>query len=350
MAWYFSLPGSRVNIPTGSHMDLGTNGWSLSLWFKILGTGLIDGTQQHYFFSRSGVNIAQPNQPTMRINESTNILTWAVWDSGTNVVTVAYNPGTGSEWMASGWVHTVVTVSSPEATGLDGGSTKYTSMYINGNTVGNHSSTSFTNLTGVNFQFGRRGDINLTNSVGTLTGCLAEFSKFDRTLSTTEIQQLYRGHDPELLSNGPPTVYFPMRNNFLEKRLGLTGVQVDVFVTGDHPIQDKVYISSNTRQVTLPQLDGRVGQLESKGFLDYVDWSIGTVPSSGIAQTGAIFSQARLGDAYVLGPSGSLSGCTIVGYASGGNGTNSGNLHLICTNLTPLPITLPTTRISVYRL
>jgi hypothetical protein len=352
MAWYFNAADSRVTIPTGTYLDLGGSGWTLCLFAKILGTGLPDGSQQHYFISRSGVGLSTPNQPTLRINESTNTVTWAVWDSNSNSMTVANIPGTGNEWSASGWFHVGVTMSSDHATSRTGDLTKYTNFYINGDIIGSDSLNGFSILTGVNLLFGRRGDVATTNAVTTLTGCLAEFCKFDRVLSKTEMRQIYRGHDPELLPNGPPTVYFPMRNDFVERRLGITGVQVGVFITGDHPISDKVYISTTDRQVTLPQLDGRVGQLEGRGFLDFVYWTPGGVPPSGISQTGALFSQARLGDGYIVAPNRSLSGCTVSCYASGGTNNNqSGILQMIVTNMTPLPIDLSgQVRFSIYRL
>jgi hypothetical protein len=113
-----------------------------------------------------------------------------------------------------------------------------------------------------------------------------------------------------------------------------------------------VYISTTDRQVTLPQLDGRVGQLEGRGFLDFVYWTPGGVPPSGISQTGALFSQARLGDGYIVAPNRSLSGCTVSCYASGGTNNNqSGILQMIVTNMTPLPIDLSgQVRFSIYRL
>lgn len=352
MAWFFIDSQSRVAVPTGTHMDLGPNGWSLSIWFKILGTGAGDGSQQHYMFNRSGATLADPNNPTLSINESSNTLTWAVWDTGTpTALSVAYVPGTG-DWVASGWNHFLATVTTAQATSRTGDLTRYSSVYINGRLAGADAVPGFTYLTGVNLYFGRRGNASLAVGNLNLSGCLAEFCKFDRALSKTEVLQIYQGHDPEILPNGPPTVYFPMRNDFVEKRLGITGVQVNVFVTGDHPVSDKVYIPTSDRQVTLPQLDGRLGQLEGRGFLDFVYWTPGGVPPSGISQTGALFSQARLGDGYIVAPNRSLSGCTVSCYASGGTNNNqSGILQMIVTNMTPLPIDLSgQVRFSIYRL
>lgn len=359
MAGYFIDSTSRMRIPSGQYMDLGISGWSLAVWAKVLSTGSPDGSHQQFIFHNSGLGLTQPNTPSIRIVESNNILAANFWDSqspagvGTNTVINTSPPSTGidGEWSASGWFHIVFQTSRGHAASRTGNLTRYTSLYINSTLIGVDSQDGLQAATGINLILGRRGNVSSESNL-TLTGCLAEFCKFDRCLSDTEIKQLYNGHDPELLSNGPPAVYYPLRNDFIDKITGRTGVQFNVLLTGDHPIPDKFYYPIGERQTTLPQLDGRVGILEQRGLVDRIDWTPGGVPPTGISQTGAFFSQARLGDGYIAAPNRSLSGCTVSCYASGGAAPgNSGYLQMIVTNLSPLPVDLSgQIRFSIYRL
>lgn len=357
MAWYFHDSTSRVTVPSGGYMDLLTsgNGATISVWFLVLNTGVPDGSHQHFIYHRSGVGLTQPNTPSLRIQESTNNVIPILWDNqspagASTSIDCTHSPGTGNDWRASGWVHAVQTFTHSEPASRTGNLTRTSNFYLNGALAVTDSQDGLQSATGITLIFGRRGNVS-TEANLTLSGCIAEFAKFDRVLSPTEITQLYRGHDPELLSNGAPTVYFPMRNDFVDRRLGLTGVQVNVLITGNHPIPDKFYSPINLRQVTLPQLDGRLGKVEERGFLDYVYWTPGTVGATGISQTGAFFSQAKLGDGYIIAPNRSLSGCLVSAYASGGNVGNSGFLQIIVSNISPLSVDLNAeVKFSVYRL
>lgn len=267
MSAYFIDSTSRITIPTGSYCDLPAGGWSLGVWVKILGSG---EDHQHYIYHRSGVGLTQPNTASLRITESNNIITSAFWDSnspagGATSTTVAHDPGSANEWSGSGWFHIVWQTSRGEAASRTGNITRYSSLYVNGQLVGTDSQDGMIGATGLNFILGRRGDVTSESNL-TITGCLAEFCKFNRVLSKTEIAQLYNGHDPKLLSNGPPAVYYPLRNDFIDKITGRTGVQVGVLMTGDHPIPDNYYHPINDQQNSLPQLDGRVGKLEGRSI------------------------------------------------------------------------------------
>lgn len=359
MAGYFINSTSRMRIPSGQYMDLSASGWSLSIWARVLGTGVDDGSHQHFLYHNSGVGLTSPNTPSMRIIESSNSLVANFWDSqptasavtNTSVTYTASTTGIAGEFSNTGWFHVVWQTSRGQPASRTGNVTRSSALYLNGNLVGFDSQDGLQGATGINLFLGRRGDVSSQANLF-ITGCLAEFSKFDRCLSFTEIRQLYSGHDPELLPGGPPRVYYPLRNDFVDKRNGITGVQVNVLLTGDHPIPDKFYVPINDQQITLPQLDGRVGKLEERGFIDYVDWTPGGVNPTGIAQTGAFFSQARLGDGYIVAPNRSLSGCTVTAYASGGASPgNSGYLQMIVSNLSPLPVDLSgQVRFSIYRL
>ena len=358
MAGYFINSTSRMRIPSGQYMDLSASGWSLSIWAKVLGTGVPDGSHQQFLYHNSGVGLTSPNTPSIRIVESTNILVANFWDSqpsasaatNTSVNADRGTTGINGEWSNTGWFHVVWQTSRSRAVSRTGDLTAHSYLYINGNLWGTDSRAGLQGATGINLILGRRGDVSSQANLF-ITGCLAEFAKFDRCLTRTEITQLYNGHDPELLPGGPPRVYYPLRNDFIDKRNGITGVQVNVLLTGDHPISDKFYSAINDQQVTLPQLDGRVGKLEERGFIDYVDWTPGGISPSGFAQTGAFFSQAKLGDGYLMAPNRSLSGCIPYVYASGGNGFNSGTLQMIIANLSSLPVDLSgSIRFSIYRL
>ena len=353
MAGYFIDSTSRMRIPSGQYMDLSASGWAIAIWIKILGSG---ENHQNFIYHNSGQGLTEPNSPSVRIVESTNIIGVNFWDSrtpsaATTSTTINHDPGAANEWSNSGWFHLVQQTSNGQPASATGDTTRYTTLFINGNRVATDGQNGLVGATGLNLILGRRGDVSSQSNLS-LTGCLAEFCKFDRCLSSTEIRQLYSGHDPELLPNGPPAVYYPLRNDFIDKITGRTGVQVNVLLTGDHPIPDKFYHPIGTQQTTLPQLDGRVGILEKRGFLDTIDWTPQGVPPTGISQTGAFFSQARLGDGYIAAPNRSLSGCTVSCYASGGAAPgNSGYLQMIVTNLSPLPVDLSgQIRFSIYRL
>lgn len=358
MAGYFINSTSRMRIPSGQYMDLSPSGWSLSIWAKLLSTGVDDGSHQHFLYHNSGVGLTSPNTPSIRIVESTNSLVANFWDSQSTASaatnnSVTYNPnntGIGGELSATGWFHVVWQTSDGLPASATGNITRYSTLYLNGVKIGVDSQDGLQGATGINLILGRRGDVSSQANLF-ITGCLAEFAKFDRVLSYTEILQLASGHDPELLSSGPPAVYYPLRNDFIDKMTGRTGVQVNVLLTGDHPIPDKYYQPTNDWQNLLPQLDSRVGILEKRGFLDTIDWTPGGVPPTGISQTGAFFTQAKPGDGYLLSPNRSLSGCIPYAYASGGNGITSGTLQMIISNLSPLPVDLSgQIRFSVYRL
>lgn len=353
MAGYFIDSTSRMSIPTGQYMDLSASGWAISVWVKVLGTG---ENHQHFIYHKSGQGLTEPNSPSIRIVESTNVMAINFWDrqspaAATTSTSINYDPGASSEWTASGWLHIVQQTSNGQPASRSGDMTRYTTVFMNGTRCSGDSQAGLLGATGVNLILGRRGNVT-TESNLSLTGCIAEFCKFDRCLSATEVKQLYSGHDPELLPMGPPAVYYPLRNDFIDKITGRTGVQVNVLLTGDHPVPDKFYYPIGTQQTTLPQLDGRVGILEQRGLVDRIDWTPGGVPPTGISQTGAFFSQARLGDGYIAAPNRSLSGCTVSCYASGGASPgNSGYLQMIVTNLSPLPVDLSgQIRFSIYRL
>lgn len=338
MSAVFNGATSYIGIPTGSYLNFGIQ-WTVSWFFKINGTGI---SQQHYFFHRSGIGLTGDNTISARFVESTNAFIPFYRDS---LAVAASTSTTTGEFAGSGWYHAVMVRQRNRSDG-----TSVLTNYLNGVQLG-VDDTHF--CTGINFTtplfLGRRGDT--TTSV-VLSGQMAEFAKFDRCLTKAEILQLYSGHDPQLLSNGKPSLYFPLRNDYADRIVGVTGIATVMSLSPDHPVPEKVYIQTNDTQNILPQLDGRVGSLEQRGFIDYIDWTPGGVPPSGISQTGAFFSSARLGDGYIASPNRSLSGCTVQAYASGGNnGVNSGTLQLIVMNLSPLPVDLSgQVRFNIYRL
>jgi len=340
MSWQFDGDTSRAYIPTGDHTNFASPTWSISWWFKILGTGV--NAHQHYFFHKSGVGLTSENTISARINEATNVLTIAVWDSqspagGGTSFSTSYDPSSIAEWTSSGWVHAVITKTRP----VGATNTVYSSLYLNNHLVSTDSQDGFQVVTGTFIVFGKIGN---ASTARTLSGCLAEWTKFDRCLSPGEVNQLYRGHSPLHLN---PTLYFPMRNDYIDRVKNLTGVGINnVALLQDHPpVGYKNYYPTDEAVVTVPTLVGRVGTLESKGYVDYVDWAPSAIAGTGCAQSGLMFSQARVGEAYTVAGNATLSGCLATAQVD-----TSGILTISVRNPGVIPVTVGVTRWNVYRL
>jgi hypothetical protein len=288
MSVVFNGSNSYFAVPTGSHLTFG-NQWSISCWAKFNGTGDIGNPiHQHWLFQRSGISFTGSSSCSIRFLESTNQFTALFTDSNNVSADCAFITG---EVANSGWYHFVLLRQRN-----DKNNRAVTRLYVNNvlcDTDDTHDAQ-----TGMIFNsplfFGRRGD---TTTSTVLSGQLAEWAKFDRCLSKTEITQLYNKHNPKLLSNGIPTLYFPMKNHYNDVISNIQAIGItNTAFSNDHPFTGNIYHPITTQQNTLPQLDGRVGRLEVdiQDLIAIVDTTnqsyltgVNDIILSGIPSTGA---------------------------------------------------------------
>lgn len=343
MAIAFNGTNSVLYCPTGQWGVLPAAGWTISFWFRVSGDPGV--SHQHWFYHRSGAALTDGRAASFRINESSNSITALVRDDvNTAAVNCIYsNPG---EWGQSGWVHAVVQKSRPQSESVSVGTiddVHYSRLYLN-NHVGDTDTRTGSIDTNFNpIVFGKIGNAATDR---TLSGDMAEFCIFNRVLTKDEVNQLYNGHDPQFLN---PVLYFPFRNDYIDRVNGLTGIGIsNVPIITDHPpVVCKGYYPGENNINIIPDLLTRVGRMEQKGLLDFIDWIPGAIaPSGGYAQTGAFFGQARVGECYQAVPNRSISGCIVHAYAS-----NSGTLTMTVHNPTPVSGNLShVIRWSIYRL
>ena len=312
MSYSFNGAGSYIAIPSGHWGHLSLSGWTVAMWFKVVGSGTV-GTHQHHLISKSGSD-TNGTTLSLRITESNDIFTFLARDDNTNLIvsTNAIDPPNNAEWSNSGWVHVVVAKSTPydsaNTTSTTNDSLHYAYIYFNGNLTATDTRTGCIDINCNPIYLGRRGD-STTNL--TLSGNIAEFATWNRRLSQTEITQLYLGHSPHFLK---PAIYLPLRNDTIDHMAGVTGlVFSNTQVSSDHPIDSNVYIQLDDK-ANIWNLSNRIGALESKGFNDTVAWSPGQIASGVTVQSGLFFSQARVGDAYVVAGNASLSGCVATAH------------------------------------
>lgn len=338
MAWQFNGTNSCIYIPSGNWTTFGTSGTTISLWFNIEN----NTPSQHWFFHRSGAGLSDGGV-SFRLTESSNILTTIGRDINNNAnSTYTLNSDGHGEWSGSGWVHAVLTKSrnfADNTTATTNDDTAYHRLYINSQIAGTDTVTGSIQIVSGPMVLGRRGD---TPTNTTLLGMMAEFAVWDRVLSDSEISKLYRGHSPEFLG---PVLYYPMRNDFVDRVLNLTGISMNnvVLATG-HPVPHKYYIAEDD-QISVTNLAGRVGNLESKGYNDFVSFSPGLIGPTGFARSDVLFSQARVGEAYVIAGNASLSGCIATAQVD-----VSGSLTITVRNPTNVDQNVQATSWRVYKL
>lgn len=342
MAWQFNGVNSAAYVPSGEWTLFSTDGWTISFWFKIYGTGT--SAHQHWFFHRSGASLTDANTIGTRINETSNIITALYRSDNNQALDVQYDPGTTNEWTSSGWVHLVQTQSRRISNSTINDATDDYSigrLYVNGvlaDTDNTHTGFDAANLGRIVF-----GKIGNASTNRTLSGALAEFVKWDRVITSTEVAQLYAGHSPLYLN---PTFYFPMRNDYVERIIGFTGIGINnVPIISDHPIGAKQYIPVNEYSTNTSIINNRLGQLEQKGYVDFIDWAPGQIVATGCAQSGLMFSQARLGEAYQVAGNGTLSGCIATAQVD-----TSGLLTISVRNPGLQNVTVGVTRWNIYRI
>lgn len=342
MSWQFDGNTSRAFVPSGSWTYFDTAGWTISFWFKIFGTGT--NAHQHWFFHRSGASLTDANTIGARINETNNIITSLYRSDTNNAWDCLYDPGVLNEWTSSGWTNLVMTMSRVIANTTTSDFTddvRVGKLYVNG--VLSESDNTHTNLDACNLGFIVFGKIGNASTQRTLSGALAEWPKWDRVLSADDISRLYRGHSPLHLN---PTIYYPMRNDYVDRVIGLTGIGINnVAILTDHPdIGYKVYYPTET-SIDLQGLTHRVGKLEEKGYIDFVTWAPGQITPTGCAQSGLFFSQAKVGEAYQVSANATLSGCLPTCHVD-----TSGFLTISVRNPGNTAVTVGATRWNVFRL
>jgi hypothetical protein len=340
MSWQFNGTNSALYIPSGSWTTMSASGHTISIWFYVEAPG----PTQQWFFHRSGA-ASTDGGVSIRITESNNIITTVGRDvnntAGSTYTINSFSPA--GEWSTSGWVHTVITRSRNvpgNVTATTNDDIAYHRFYINSVIVDSATITGAREIVSGPMVFGRRGD-TATNT--TLQGNLAEYAMWDRVLSESEISKLYRGHSPEFLA---PVIYFPMRNDYVDRVLGITGGGVNnVTLATGHPIAHRRYLAEDDSSVSTPNLAGRVGVLETRGYSDFVSYSPGTIEPTGFAQSSILFSQGRVGDAYVIAGNTSLSGCIATAQVD-----VSGSLTITVRNPTNLVKNVQATSWRVYKL
>jgi len=343
MSWQFDGTTSRAFVPSGAWTFFPKEGWSVSVWWKILGTGV--NNHQHFMFHRSGAGIGDANTASIRINESTNAVTALIRTDSNNFMDMVHSPGSINEWTASGWTHAVMTRSRalPNATAsVVSDDTSVGRLYINGNLM--DTDDTHTGLDDLNMGFivfGKRGD---TASAVTLSGCLAEWAKWDRVITSEEVQRLYRGNSP---LNMNPTLYFPMRNDYIERVIGLTGIGINnVAILSEHPVAGyRTYYPTTEVSTNMNSVYNRIGKIEEKGYVDFINWAPGQISPTGCAQSGFLFSQAQVGEAYQVAANGNMSGCISTAQID-----VSGILTISIRNPGATAVTVGATRFNVYRI
>lgn len=342
MSWQFNGINSVIYMPSGSWSVFHKEGWSVSFWYKILGTGT--NAHQHWFFHRSGASLTDASTISVRINETNNTITSLYRSDSNAFITQTHSPGTLNEWTSSGWVHLVITKGRPMPGGTASDTTddvSYGALYINGGLQEIDSDPNFDDLNIGTMVFGKIGNAAANR---TLSGSLAEWVKFDRVITSEEVTRLYNGNSP---LNMNPAIYYPMRNDYVDRTLGLTGVGVsNVPIMIDHPgVGYKNFYPSAESTIRVGEVYNRVGKLEERGYLDLVNWAPGQVLSTGVAQTGLMFTQAKIGDAYYVAPNGPLSGCVPSVYVD-----TSGVLTISLKNHGAANVTVGATQWFVYRM
>jgi hypothetical protein len=341
MSWQFDGTTSRIFIPSGSWTLFPKEGWTISFWFKILGTGV--NAHQHWFFHRSGASLTDANTISCRINESNNVMTSLSRSDSNAFLTSAYTPASNEEWTSSGWVHVVMTKTRSVCDGTQTitDDLSYGSLYVNGGKNDTDSDPNFDDLNAGFICFGKIGN---AASARTLSGCLAEWAKWDRVLTPEEISRIYRGQSPITLN---PTIYYPMRNDYIDRSMGLTGIGVNnIAILADHPpVGYKGYYPTAESTANLVSVYNRIGNLETKGFIDFVDWAPGQITATGCAQSGLLFSYARVGEAYQVAANATLSGCLPTCHVD-----TSGFLTISVRNPGNTAVTVGATRWNVFRL
>lgn len=343
MSVAFDGRNTTLVIPSGTWGVLDTEkGYSISIWGRVSGDNGV--SQQQWLFHRSGAALGDANTCSIRITESSNAVTALDRDSANSLgVNITYS-STG-EWSNSGWFNMIVTRSRPYAGNITLGrsdDTSYSKLYINGHLASSDSRTGAltTNINPICI-----GKIGNTQSLRTFSGDLAEFAIWDRVLSEGEISQIWRGHDPQFLE---PVLYFPLRNDYVDRINNITGIGItNARLILDHPPQVKVkgYYPLEEAVTVIPELITRLGTLEQRGLLDFVDWIPGSIVASGYSQTGAFFGEARVGEGYQIYPNRSISGCITHVYAS-----NSGTLTMTVYNPTSTQVNLTdVVRWNVFR-
>ena len=173
----FDGTNDYISVPSTTDFAFGTNGYSISLWFKGSGTNNLSGFGVNIFDMRAAVTFAAPSL-------------WIQTKGASSLVKLyingAYLVSTTATINADEWYHILVT--------NDGTTSK---IFLNGNTTPIGTGADSTNYVAAPLKIGGYYQNNTYN----YSGLVSNFSIWNAALTSTQVTEIYNQGKPGNLNN-----------------------------------------------------------------------------------------------------------------------------------------------------